>query len=106
MSALSIEVVTADRVLWSGSASGVSVPAADGDLGILPSHSPVLAVLRPGVVRITGDSGEKVNFDVLGGFVSVDDDAVTVVIESEQIEIDGVAPAPSVVAGARAPRED
>src|SRR5690606_41487767 len=47
--ALNVEVVSPARVLWSGEASMVSAPAADGSMGVLPGHQPVLAVLRNGV---------------------------------------------------------
>src|SRR5699024_7654620 len=80
--ALSVEVVATDRTVWSGEASAISAPAADGSIGILPGHQPVLAVLRSGTVDITPTSGEKVELDVSGGFVSVDHDTVTIVIDA------------------------
>ncbi len=54
MPSLNVEIVAPDRVLWSGTADGVSVPAADGDMGLLPGHESVLALLRPGTVRVKG----------------------------------------------------
>ncbi|ACQ79567.1 H+transporting two-sector ATPase delta/epsilon subunit [Beutenbergia cavernae DSM 12333] len=89
--ALNVEVVSTDQTLWSGEAVTAVVPAADGEMGILPGHSPVLAVLRQGSVRITPSSGEKVSFDVVGGFVSFDHDSLTVVVEKQEIEIEGMA---------------
>src|SRR5699024_10100276 len=80
--ALSVEVVATDRTVWSGEASAISAPAADGSIGILPGHQPGLAVLRSGTVDITPTSGEKVELDVSGGFVSVDHDTVTIVIDA------------------------
>lgn len=80
--ALSVEVVATDRTVWSGSASAISAPAADGSIGILSGHQPVLAVLRAGKVDITATEGEKVELEVSGGFVSVDHDTVTIVIDS------------------------
>ena len=46
---LQVELVAADRTVWSGEALMVSAPAADGEIGILPGHAPVLAVLVVGV---------------------------------------------------------
>lgn len=80
--ALNVEVVATDRTVWSGEASAISAPAADGSIGILPGHQPVLAVLRPGKVDISPASGEKMELDVSGGFVSVDHDTVTIVIDA------------------------
>ena len=82
MAHLDVDVVAADRTIWSGEARMVSAPSAEGDVGILPGHTPLLAVLRPGVVRITPVSGEIVRADVEAGFLSVDGDRVTVVTDS------------------------
>ncbi|WP_448073039.1 F0F1 ATP synthase subunit epsilon [Georgenia yuyongxinii] len=79
---MKVDVVSTERALWNGEASSVVVPAANGDLGILTGREPVLAVLRPGTVRITPVSGSPVTIDVAEGFVSVDQDVVTVVLES------------------------
>ena len=80
--AMKVEVVSTHAAVWTGEASSVVVPAANGDLGILTGREPVLAVLRPGTVRITPTDGELVTVDVAEGFVSVDRDDVTVVLES------------------------
>lgn len=78
---LKVEVVSTDRVWWEGEASFIRAPAADGDMGILTGHQPVLAVLRPGSVWITAASGERVEMPLSGGFLSVDHDSVTVVVD-------------------------
>ena len=80
--ALTVEVVATDRTVWSGEAQQISAPAADGSIGILPGHQPVLAVLRAGKVDITPVSGQHVELEVSGGFVSVDANTVTIVIDS------------------------
>jgi F-type H+-transporting ATPase subunit epsilon len=79
---LDVDVVAADRTIWSGQARMVSAPSVEGDVGILPGHTPMLAVLRPGTVRITPVSGEVVRATVEAGFLSVDDDRVTVVTDT------------------------
>jgi F-type H+-transporting ATPase subunit epsilon len=79
---LEVDLVAADRTIWSGEASMVSAPAADGEVGILPGHTPLLAVLRAGEVRITPVSGQMVRTSVDAGFISVDADRVTVVTDS------------------------
>ena len=60
MAHLDVDLVAADRTIWSGEARMVSAPSAEGEVGILPGHTPLLAVLRPGEVRITPSSGETV----------------------------------------------
>ena len=82
MANLEVDLVAADRKVWSGEASMVSAPAADGDIGILPGHAPVLAVLRPGTVRITDMSGAVHTVKVDAGFLSVDSDQVSVVVDT------------------------
>ncbi len=81
MAQLDVDVVAADRTIWSGQARMVSAPSVEGDVGILPGHTPMLAVLRPGTVRITPVSGEVVRATIEAGFLSVDADRVTVVTD-------------------------
>ncbi len=84
--ALNVEVVAPDRTLWSGEASMVSAPAAEGSMGVLTGHQPVLSVLRPGVVTIKPPQGESVEIEVDGGFFSVDNDVVTIVLDATAVE--------------------
>jgi F-type H+-transporting ATPase subunit epsilon len=86
---LQVELVSADRRVWSGEASIVVVRTVDGDLGILPGHAPVLAVLSPGEIKIESVSGEVVTATVDGGFLSVEHDRITLV--SDQAAIAGSA---------------
>ena len=82
--ALSVELVAADRKVWSGDASRVVARTTDGEIGILPGHAPLLGVLVEGEVRIAGE-GEQVTAQVDGGFLSVDHDRVTIVAESVHV---------------------
>jgi F-type H+-transporting ATPase subunit epsilon len=81
---LQVELVAADRRVWDGDASMVIARTLEGELGVLPGHTPLLGVLGQGEVRITTDSGVIV-VDVDGGFMSVDHDRVTVVTESADV---------------------
>src|SRR5699024_12298164 len=67
---LNVEMVSADRTVWSGEALSVAAPAADGDMGVLPGHQPVLTVLRPGALRVRPLDGEALELEVSGGFLS------------------------------------
>ena len=82
MADLEVDVVAADGKIWSGRARQVSAPAADGEIGILAGHTPVLSVLRRGEVRVAVQGGQTLRWTVGGGFLSVDSDLVTVVVDS------------------------
>jgi F-type H+-transporting ATPase subunit epsilon len=82
---LQVELVSADSRVWSGEASIVVARTVDGDLGILPGHAPVLAVLQPGEIKIEAASGEVVTATVDGGFLSVEHDRITLVSDRAAI---------------------
>ncbi len=79
--ALQIELVAADRVVWSGQASRVIARTVEGDLGVLSGHAPLLSLLVPGVVEITPVDGEVVRAAVAEGFLSVADNHVSILSE-------------------------
>jgi len=81
MAQLNVDLVAADRKVWSGVASSVSAPSIDGQIGILPGHTPLLAVMKAGSVRVVGGDGKLFEARVSGGFLSVDDGLVTVVAD-------------------------
>ena len=76
---LQVELVSADRKVWSGEASMVIARTVEGDLGILPGHAPVLAVLASGELTIRPTSGDQITVTAEGGFPSVEHARVTVV---------------------------
>ena len=73
--------------MWTGKASRVIVPAIDGSMGILPQMQPTLAILDRGIVRIIAEDGDVMQRDVVGGFVSVDHDIVTIGVD-EAVQVD------------------
>jgi F-type H+-transporting ATPase subunit epsilon len=75
---LDVSVVAADRQVWTGAAASLVAATTEGEIGILPGHEPVLAVLRTGVVRIKSVDGEDIRVAVDGGFFSVDQNVVRV----------------------------
>lgn len=78
---LQIELVSADRVVWSGEAREVIARTAEGDLGVLTGHAPLLSLLVPGVVRIFPTDGDPVEAAVGEGFISVAADRVSILSE-------------------------
>ena len=87
---LHVELVQADRLVWSGRATMVVARSVTGDLGVLPGHAPLLTLLRDGVVTIHPVEGHTVRGAVLGGFLSVHDNRVSILAEEARLsdEID------------------
>jgi F-type H+-transporting ATPase subunit epsilon len=83
--AMQVEVVSADRVVWSGTSTNVIAKTTDGEIGILPGHAPVLAVLQPSAVVIFCDDGKREVVAVDGGFVSVSQGRVSILSEYAQL---------------------
>ncbi len=84
MAGLDVHLVTPEREVWTGEASFVVVRGVDGDLGILPGHTPLLAALAVGPVFIDAD-GSRTAAVVDGGFLHVahEDDTTRVDILAE-----------------------
>lgn len=78
---MNVRIVATDAVMWTGKATSIIVPSIDGDLGILPGRQPVLAVLRPGKVRVTSEDGTVSSFEVVAGFVSCNNDEIEIVVD-------------------------
>lgn len=74
---LQLEIVTPDRKVYSDAVDMVVIPAAEGEIGILPMHVPLMTTLNPGHVAVT--KGGKTDFlTVGGGFVEVTATSVTI----------------------------
>jgi F-type H+-transporting ATPase subunit epsilon len=75
-----VRVVSVEKSLFEGEADFILARGADGELGILPGHSPLITTLRPGELLIRHDS-ESESLFVGGGFLEVLPDRVTVVAQ-------------------------
>ncbi len=84
MSVLTVEVVSPDKRVWSGEATMVSARTLEGDIGILPGHAPLLGVLVDGKVEIKVVTGEKQEFTINGGFLSVSNNRVSVLGQASE----------------------
>ena len=80
MAALHFEFVSPESVLFSGDVDQVDLPGAEGDMGILPDHAPLVTTLRPGIVTIFRD-GKQEPVVVLGGFAEVSPAGLTVLAD-------------------------
>ena len=94
MAELEVALVAADREVWTGKASMVIAKTADGDVGILHGHQPVLSVLKPSVAVIRtvqdGAPGPTLRVALHGGFIAVDENKVSLLGEAAELadEID------------------
>lgn len=79
MAALHCVITSPEGLIFEGEAKSVVVPAADGELGVLPRHAPLVGMLGAGEVRVEPASGgQKIRFFLDGGFIQVLKDRVTV----------------------------
>ena len=79
MADLTVTVVSADEQVWSGQASMVVARTKEGEIGILAGHQPLLGILAAGEVRVTASDGGRITANAEDGFLSVENDTVTVV---------------------------
>lgn len=108
MAKLAVELVAPDREVWSGEGDLVVVKTPEGEMGIMPNHSPVLAELVDGsVVRVISDGQQVLAAAVQGGFVSMSQNEIQVLSEGAEIgsEVD-VAAARSALDRALAARDE
>ena len=76
---LKVSVISPEAVLFEGETNAVVAPAYDGEIGILPGHAPLMALLGNGKLRLGGGGGPS--FMVSGGFMQVLNNDVRVVTE-------------------------
>jgi F-type H+-transporting ATPase subunit epsilon len=76
---LRVDLVSADRSVWTGEAKQVIAKTVEGEIGLLAGHEPLLAILAEGEVRITLPDGEKILANAEDGFLSVENNVVTIV---------------------------
>jgi F-type H+-transporting ATPase subunit epsilon len=78
-----VDVVSAEEQIFSGEAKFVALPGENGELGILPRHTPLITRIRPGAVRIErADNGEEEFVFVAGGILEVQPGTVTVLADT------------------------
>lgn len=80
--AFTVEIVSAEQAIWSGSAEFVVVPGSQGELGIHGGHAPLLTYMKSGTVVVSPTEGEKQMFYVSGGVVEVQPHAVIVLSDA------------------------
>jgi F-type H+-transporting ATPase subunit epsilon len=83
MAGMRLDIVTAERLVYSEEVSSVVAPGFDGELGILPHYAPLLTLLKPGELRIRKD-GQEALMAITGGFMEVLDNKVVVLADAAE----------------------
>jgi F-type H+-transporting ATPase subunit epsilon len=90
MATTRLEIVTAERVVFSDEVDEVVAPGVEGQLGILPHHAPLMTMLQPGELWVK-KGGEEFSLAISGGFLEVRPDRVIVLADAaeraEEIDI-------------------
>jgi F-type H+-transporting ATPase subunit epsilon len=81
---LKFSLVSPEAELFSGEVDQVDIPGSEGDLGILPNHSPLMAAIRTGAITVYADGAETQYF-VQGGFADVTPAGLTVLAEKASL---------------------
>ena len=80
MATFHFELVSPDKISFSGEVDQVDVPGSEGDFGVLAGHAPLIALIRPGLMTVYA-GGEQTRLVVLGGFAEVGPDGLTVLAD-------------------------
>jgi F-type H+-transporting ATPase subunit epsilon len=80
MATFHFDLVSPERIVFSGEVDQVDVPGSEGDFGVLAGHAPLVSTLRPGILIVMrGGSAERIM--VVGGFAEVNSDGLTVLAD-------------------------
>jgi F-type H+-transporting ATPase subunit epsilon len=86
MANFTFELVSPEKLLFSGEVQQVDVPGIEGDFGVLADHAPMVTTLRPGILTVHAGSGTQ-RIVVLGGFAEVSKEGLTVLADvAEAVE--------------------
>jgi F-type H+-transporting ATPase subunit epsilon len=81
MATFTFELVSPERILFSGEAESVIVPSVEGEMTVLAGHAPVVAVLKAGIVLVKTDAGHGKEFLVQGGLAEINQVSTTILAE-------------------------
>ena len=80
MATFHFDLVSPEKMAFSGEVDQVDVPGAEGDFGVLAGHAPIVAAVRPGILTVVSD-GSKQKIIVLGGLAEVSEKGLTVLAD-------------------------
>ncbi|MBP3786812.1 MAG: ATP synthase F1 subunit epsilon [Prevotella sp.] len=78
---LKLKIVSPEKVFYEGEIESIVVPGTLGRFEVLVGHAPIISSLEKGSVEYTTTDGEKTQFDILGGFVEVQKDVISLCVE-------------------------
>ena len=78
---LKLKIVSPERIEFDGEVESVLVPGSQGQFEILKDHAPIISTLDKGVVEYGLFKGQKVQLEILGGFVEVQQNVVSLCVE-------------------------
>jgi F-type H+-transporting ATPase subunit epsilon len=76
-------IISQDRIVYQGAADIVEIPGSDGEMGILPEHSPLITTMQYGVIEVK-KGNEVLHFTVAGGVVEVLPDQITILADAAE----------------------
>lgn len=82
MASFPFELVSPERLLFTGEVESVVVPGSEGELTVLKDHAPLMTTLKPGIVTVTEAGGRAQRLFVRGGFADVAPTGLTILAES------------------------
>jgi F-type H+-transporting ATPase subunit epsilon len=81
MATFHFDLVSPEKLAFSGEVDQVDIPGVEGDFGVLAGHAPVVAAIRPGILTVTTGGGTREKIIVLGGLAEVSEKGLTVVAD-------------------------
>lgn len=81
---MTVDIVSAEAEIWSGTAKMLFAPAVMGEVGVMPKHAPLLTKIKPGEVRVINEEDEEEFFFVSGGMLEILPSGVTVLADTAQ----------------------
>lgn len=82
MATFLFELVSPEKISFSGNAESVTLPAEEGELMILPGHAPLIATLKTGLLIISLQDHKKIRFLITGGFLDIGEERMAVLAEN------------------------
>lgn len=84
VSNIKLDIVTAERVIFSDDVDVIVAPGIEGQLGVLPHHAPLMTILQPGELLIKKKGGEEFSLAITGGFLEVRPDRVVILADAAE----------------------
>ena len=78
---LKLKIISPERIIFTGEVDSVVVPGTLGEFEILSNHAPIISSLEKGTTRFLTYKGEKTAIDILGGFIEVQKNEVSMCVE-------------------------